>query len=100
MWNEITSKNNNELLVGYLQEEPDCERLLAVLSWDRNEQSNDNVCIYCLTAIYVNRNCGGFVISCPNRCFNVSDVCSKYCSTLPHHQWKLTVPQPNEWDNS
>lgn len=51
MWNEITSKNNNELLVGYLQEEPDCERLLAVLSWDRNEQSNDNVSMSVFTVL-------------------------------------------------
>ena len=43
MWNEITKSNNTELLVDYLQKEPDCKRLLAVLSWDRNEQSNDNV---------------------------------------------------------
>ena len=63
MWTEITRKSNTKLLDDYLQEEPDCERLLAVLSWDHIKQTNDSVSVsvfYHLASFNVDKNYIGF----------------------------------------
>ena len=65
MWTEITRKSNTKLLDDYLQEEPDCERLLAVLSWDRIKQTNDSVSVsvfYRLASFNVDKNYIGFFL--------------------------------------